>query len=56
MFTVQLPLIQSIAKNAPNVGTDTHEICIGLVLQFHFVGLDEHEPLELPTYNQSALV
>ena len=23
-------------------------------MQFHFVGLNQHEPLELPTYNQSG--
>jgi len=30
----------SIARNTPNSGYGTHELRIGLIMQFHFVGLD----------------
>jgi len=31
----------SIARNTPNSGYGTHELRIGLIMQFHFVGLDK---------------
>ena len=31
----------SIARNIPNSGYGTHELRIGLIMQFHFVGLDK---------------